>query len=271
MIRDHIAHLTLAGHRPRTIESRRQVLEAFRRSAHAHDLSRATSADVQEFLARDLKPASRRSYLAHLRGFYSWAVDEGLLQTDPTERVPSIRVKPGTPRPLSPDHLALALDSAPPRMRAWLLLMALEGLRCLEVAALRPSDLADVDGNRMLYLRECKGGGTATMPAHPAVVEALESLPIRNDRWWTVKASTISHEVSNYLRGLGIDATAHQLRHTAGTAWYRASDHDLLTTARLLRHAQVSTTQIYAQLDPRRPAEVVRLVALPGGRDASIA
>lgn len=269
MISRHIAHITLAGHRPRTIKSRREVLQRFRRDIHPRELEEATRSDVEHFLARDLKPASRRAYLGHLRSFYSWALAEGMVEADPTARIPAIRVPVGTPRPLAPDHLALALDEAPPRMRAWLLLMALEGLRCIEVAGLRPCDLVEVEGSKMLYLRECKGGGTATMPAHPAVVEALEALPVRNGLWWEVNANTISTVVSRFLHGLGIDATAHRLRHTAGTSWYRASGNDLLTTARLLRHARVSTTQIYAQLDPQRPAEVVRLVSLPGGQESA--
>lgn len=47
------------------------------------------------------------------------------------------------------------------------------------------------------------------------------------------------------------------------TSWYKASGHDLLTTARLLRHANVANTQIYALLDPTRPAQVVAGVHLP--------
>jgi integrase len=60
----------------------------------------------------------------------------------------------------------------------------------------------------------------------------------------------------------GINASAHQLRHYAGTTWYAASGNDLLATARLLRHVNVSTTQVYAALSPVRPAEVVGSVAL---------
>lgn len=54
----------------------------------------------------------------------------------------------------------------------------------------------------------------------------------------------------------------HRLRHFAGTAFYKASGHDLLATARLLRHSKVDTTMIYAQLDPTRPTEVVNAVPL---------
>lgn len=130
----------------------------------------------------------------------------------------------------------------------------------MEVAALRPADIMDAEGIALLYLRECKGGGTATVPAHADVLAALNALPIRDRAWWTLTPGTISTYVGRYLRSLGIEATAHQLRHTAGTSWYRASGHDLLTTARLMRHAHTSTTQGYAQLDPKRPAEVVSLV-----------
>ena len=271
MISEHVDHMTLAGLRPRSIKSRREVLQAFRHALAPRDLLDATKADVERFLARSLKPASRRCYLGHLRSFYTWAVEDGRTTNDPTARIPAIRVPAGTPRPIASDHLALALREATPRMRAWLLLMALEGLRCLEVAALRPCDLVDVEGSRMLFLRECKGGGTATLPAHPAVVAALEALPIRNGLWWEVNANTVSTDVSRHLHSLGIDATAHRLRHAAGTAWYHSSGHDLLVTAQLLRHARVSTTQIYAQLDPQRPAEVVRLVSVPEVQDAAIA
>lgn len=269
MLSDHVAYITLAGLRPRTIRSRREVLSSFVRHIHPRSLSTATKRDVESFLSRDLTASSRRTYLMHLRGFYAWAVEQELVAEDPTSKIKRIRVKTGAPRPIGVDDLALAIDQATPRMRAWVLLMSFAGLRCMEVAALRPCDLIQVDGQMLLYLRETKGGGSATLPAHPAIVEALSLLPVRDNLWWDVLPNTVSTEVSVYLKGLGIDASAHRLRHTAGTAWIRASGHDLLTTAALLRHASVSTTQIYAQLDPVRPAQVVNLVPVPSPQRAS--
>jgi integrase len=48
----------------------------------------------------------------------------------------------------------------------------------------------------------------------------------------------------------------------AATSWYKWSGHDLLMTQALMRHATVSSTQIYAATDPTRPREVVDLVPL---------
>lgn len=152
----------------------------------------------------------------------------------------------------------------PRRCGVWLLLMAMQGLRCIEVAALRPQDVTVTDTGGVLFLRECKGGGTASMPAHASIIAALALLPQRDGLWWECSRQHVSRQVSVYLRSLGIDATGHRLRHYAGTSWLRASGHDLLTTARLLRHESVKTTQIYAELDPRRPAEVLGLTHAPG-------
>ncbi len=263
MLSDHAAHLTLAGYRPRTIRARREVIRQFEAFIHPLSLRSATRRHVEQFLSRPLSASSRHTYLGHLRGLYRWALEEGHVKDDPTAKVGKIRVKPGVPRPITQDELALALDHAPPRMRAWLLLFAFAGLRCMEVAYLRPCDLLQADTGPLLFLRETKGGGQAHLPCHRAIVDALTVLPIRNNLWWDLLPNTVSTDTSEFLHGLGIEASAHRLRHLAATVWYRTSGEDLLTTASLMRHAQVNTTMVYSRIDPARPAEVVNLVTLP--------
>lgn len=264
MIDEYRNRLALTGYRPRTIAERIIVLRSFAEQLAPRSLRGAHRADVEAFLARPLAPESRRCYRSHLRAFYSWALEEGHISDDPTAKVPAIRVQRGTPRPIGGDDLAVALERAPARMRAWLLLMSLGGLRACEVAALRPADVLQVEGAALLYLRETKGGGTATVPAHPAVLAALARLRVdRSGLWWDVTAHHVSRKVSRYLHSLGLPCTGHQLRHFAGTSWYRESGHDLLTTQVLLRHATVASSQIYSQLDPTRPAQVVNLVEVP--------
>lgn len=262
MIRAYAARLALAGLRPSTISARTTCLRAFDQSLRPRTVADATRWDVEAYLARPLSPESRRAYRSHLRMFYAWALDEGLVDTDPTAKLPPIRVPHGTPRPISEPDLLHALSLADPRMRAWLLLMALGGLRCLEVAALRPQDVLEADTGALLFLRECKGGGTGMMPCHPAILEALVVLPVIGGAWWTCSRQRVSAEVGRFLRSTGVDATAHQLRHYAATSWFKASEHDILATSVLMRHASVRTTQVYAALDPTRPAEIVRRVHL---------
>jgi integrase/recombinase XerC len=191
-------------------------------------------------------------------------VEGEYLTSDPTAKVPAIRVPAGVPRPIPEGDLIRAVEQADVRMRAWLLLMALAGLRCVEVAGLRPADLVPGPSGVLLYLPECKGGGTARVPAHPLILRALEQVPIRNEAWWELTAGSLSASVNRYLRSVGVRSTAHSLRHFAGTSWYRASGHDLLATATLLQHVNVNTTQVYARIDDERPTEVVHAVGLAG-------
>lgn len=259
----YLNRLSLLGYRPNTIDARRKCLRAFAATLGDRGLTDATRLEIEAFLARPLAPESRRAYRSHLRAFYIWCVDEGYLTVDPSAKIGAIRVPHAMPRPIGDADLAHAIDLAPRRMRAWLLLMALAGLRAIEVAGLRPHDLLDTNSGVLLFLRECKGGGSATVPAHPEILRALAIIPIRDGAWWKCGARGVSRDVSHYLESVGVDATGHQLRHYAGTNWYRTSEHDLLTTQELLRHASVQSTQVYAKLDPTRPAQVVALTALP--------
>lgn len=264
MLDAYLNRLRLSSFRPNTIDLRRRVLSHFQRFIAPTSLPQAGRIEVEAFLARDLSPGTRRAYRSSLRHFYSWCVEEGYVTTDPTLRVPPIRVKAGVPRPVSEADLAHALSLADPRMRCWILLMSLAGLRCMEVSGLRPDDLVQAGGGWLLMLRVCKGGASGSVPAHPRLVEVLLELPRYDGAWWDVTPVTVSRQVGAHLRDCGIAATSHQLRHTAATAWYRASGEDLLATKRLLRHRSVSSTEVYAELASGRPAEVVALVKAAG-------
>lgn len=60
---------------------------------------------------------------------------------------------------------------------------------------------------------------------------------------------------------LGISCTAHQLRHTFATTLLRQGA-GLLAIQKLLGHASVKTTQIYADIEDTAPARALEL--LPG-------
>lgn len=257
--------LVLSNYRPATIRTHRAVLHNLDTYLRMRDLAAATRQDLIGFLARPLAPGSRRVYRSVVRLFYSWATEEGLVTTNPAEKLPSIRVNKGVPRPIDDVDLRHALSRADARTRAWLLLMALGGLRCLEVSGLAPTDLIRNDSGWLLFLRETKGGGAGTVPAHEHVVMALAQLPVTGGLWWSCSPKQVSRYTNEFLRSVGVNATAHQLRHSAATLWLRESGHDLLTTSHLMRHKSVETTQGYAALDPTRPAAVVGAVQSPWG------
>ncbi len=79
---DYLAHLVLAGYRPSTVRARGFILAAFAEWISPTDIGDANRRQVEGYLARDLKPESRRAYRSALRGLYGWALDEGLVAED---------------------------------------------------------------------------------------------------------------------------------------------------------------------------------------------
>lgn len=261
-VETHLAHLAFAGASPRTISARRAVL---RNASKEIPLLDMTEADIMRFVSRPgLAPESRRAYLSHLRAYFAWLVDRGYATSSPAARIPSVKVPRKVPRPISQADIVHAVACAKPRMKAWILLGALAGLRCLEIAGLEPRDIHITETGAILVLRVTKGGHQATVPCHDDILRALAQLPVRDGKWWDVSARHVSQEISVYLRSVGVEGTAHRLRHASACAWYEASGRDLITVQRLLRHASVSSTQIYADVSPTRPAEVVALTRLAG-------
>lgn len=68
---------------------------------------------------------------------------------------------------------------------------------------------------------------------------------------------TVNVLLDKYSEGIDKKISAHKFRHTAGTQVYQKSGGDLLLTQSFLGHKDVSTTQIYAEPDQSKMADVI--------------
>lgn len=244
-----------------TIEQRHIALTAFARWLFPAALTDATTADVEAFLAgrEPITARTRTWWLSTLTGFYSYLTRTGRRDTNPAAQIPRPRRRRTLPRPVSDDDLHHALAQADGHMRVWVTLAAYAGLRVGEIAALESSDVCWPEG----LLRVCgKGGHERMVPMHPQVaaelrrwgVPARGPLFARDGRAWT--AAMVSRRMSAYLRSVGVDATAHQLRHWFGSSTYRVS-RDLRVVQELLGHESPQTTAIYTSWSPATALEAV--------------
>lgn len=241
-----------------SIDKRDGCLRLFEDWLDPRGLFDASAADVETFLDGrrnrsgdgPISDRTRYAWISHLHAFYSWAQRRELTEADPTVSIDRPRMRLHLPRPIGEAELHEALDGArnDPQLAAWLALMAFGGLRCAEVATLDREDVLDHEGVMRVV---GKGNRERLVPIHPRVAEALSRYgmprfgPIfcREDgsRWLPYQ---VSHRVRRHLERLGIDATAHQLRHRFGTYAYRAT-RDLRTVAEVMGHSSVITTQGY--------------------------
>lgn len=241
----------------RTVQAyaeRLHLLDTARNGREWSDLGRD---DIEKWLDRHASCSqTRASYRSTACTFYDWMISRGTCDENPARQTVRPRVKRGQPRPIRTDDLARALRAADPRMRTILCLGAYAGLRAAEIAALRVDDI-DLRAE-MLYVRHGKGDKPRQVPIHAELAAALEDLPMpvrgpvvtTNRHTGFSGGRTITQAVAQYLRGLGINCTAHQLRHWFGTRIVEQAD--IQTAAHLLGHASVVTTQVYARWPEQR-------------------
>jgi site-specific recombinase XerD len=227
----------------------------------------ATPDDVEKFLDdRGVEGRTRYHWLAMMHSFYTWAIRYNLTSDDPTLSVDRPKLHGYLPRPIADEDLSLALEMACPQMRAWLLCGALAGMRCAEIAGLKRADVVE-SRERLRILG--KGRKERVVPLHPQLLEAIRraGLP-RSGPVFTrplggpYTPQAVSRAVSRYLHDLGIDATAHQLRHWFATQTY-ATSGDLLVVQNLLGHSSPTTTAVYTAWSRPAAEAAVGGLALP--------
>lgn len=251
------------GLQPTTIESRSSHLRSFARYLGHHVLD-ATRKDIEAFLAtRQLGARARYRWVSDLHVLFAWAIDNEMATEDPTVKIARPKLPQLLPRPIRTDDLAAAIDLAPPVIRAWLLLAAYAGLRCVEISRLAREDILEGHEEPVLMVHG-KGGKARLVPLHPDALAALRVLKLpragpvfRRPMGGPYTANQVSIVGGQYLHDLGLDVTMHQARHWFGTYTYQTSGHDVLLVRDLLGHASVKSTEGYAAFDRRGAAAAV--------------
>jgi len=240
-----------------------------------------TPTDVREYRAYLLNvkrqsPATINRRLVTLRVFCRWAMNEGLLASDPTSAIKPVKQVQPAPRWLDrKEQYALrraAEKDGDVRNLAILLLLLNTGLRVSEVAGLK---LADVELSERKGEITVRGKGTKvrTVPLNAEVRRALrEYLAKRpkvkhdavfvNQRGEPLGRLGIEYQVATLGRVAGLEhLTPHMLRHTFAKNLIDQSV-SLDQVAMLMGHRSLTTTARYTQPSQQ---DLVRAVERLGG------
>jgi len=244
-----------------TIEQRVKFAEHFERRWGTFDVP---SHEVVEWLM-GYTGWTRRTYLSHVKSLYAFLIETGVVTESPVAKMRTPPPPPPRPKPLNAEELRTVLESADDRMRAWLLLGYLAGLRCHEIAKVRGEDIDE----RSFYVLG-KGGREAVLPTHGALWTLAQSYPRKG--WWFpspqakhdhVSPSLVGQCIRHHFRACGIEGTGsvHRLRYSFGTELSR-SGAQIRVVQTLLRHSSLETTQRYIAVDEaERRAAIGGLVA----------
>jgi integrase len=145
--------------------------------------------------------------------------------------------------------------------------MLLTGCRLAETAAL---DITDVDlVARVATLRTTKGGDPDRVMISPRLAKILGAQigrrtdgPLFTAHGRRLSTRQIQRIVAARVQEAGITKpiTAHSLRHSFATRLYNQTG-DIRLVQQALRHTHVTTTEVYAQIEPARWRRAVAKVA----------
>lgn len=230
----------------------------------------------EDLLAQGLSSLTVGSYITTVRLFYEWA--------EANKFYPNVARGVRSPkRKQAFKKLALTMDQSVDileytdtlnnlRDRALILLDYYTGLRTIEISRARVEDITYKGGQRVLMVQG-KGRDErdnfvlledeAYQPIKEYLATRRRILPSEplftstsnNSRGDTLTTRTISKIIKEALKAIGLDNrsyTAHSLRHTTAVTILRGGG-SLEQAQFTLRHANISTTQIYTHtLDEER-------------------
>ena len=256
---------------PQTIRARMVVISA--RFAEWGENGFTADNIRQWFASANLERWSRTTYYSHLNSFCEFLVTAGYATENPMEEVRKPKAPRSQPRPLSEAEVRRVTAAADGRVRDWLQLALLQGLRVHEIAKLRGEDV-QAEG---LFVRG-KGGVEATLPVHADIWAMARRYP--DHGWWFpgrskgshIQAGTITNAVTQLFRSVGVAGSIHRCRHTYGTRLLRAGAH-IRQVQTLMRHGSLQTTALYTAVDEDELRQAINLLpstaGLDGGPDAA--
>lgn len=119
-----------------------------------------------------------------------------------------------------------------------------QAMRVSEVVDLKPEDVDK--GQKILRIKDAKGGKDRNIPISPQVERGLKNLPVGcGIRALEIMFKKISKKVLNR------DLHFHTLRHSGATYYLTDKKWDSRQVQVFLGHSSLQTTQIYTHIKPQ--------------------
>lgn len=257
----------------------RQFCSYLKENADLSDISEASHETVDGYMQwlsdQGKSPATITRSAASLKSFFNYLISLGVINTNPSKNLTHKKVERKLPQILTGEEVELLLeqprctDMKGYRDKAMLELLYATGIRVSELISLNESDV-NLNGGFI----KCKSKDKERIiPLYPAAIKALSEY-ITNIRpkmigsydetalFVNVNGERMSRQgfwkIIKYYQDkaqIKKDITPHTLRHSFATHLLE-NGADLRSIQEMLGHADISSTQVYAQLVKQRLKDV---------------
>ena len=264
LIAEYLRHIKANG-----IESSHNLsaamLARFKGFIETERLNNITHLQIEKFKnwrrENGLLPSSVNRELAVIKAMFNRGVEWSFLARSPAQAVKKFKEPKRQSRFFTKDEIAKMHKAADAALGPMIAFLVNTGLRRDE---LRHLTWADVSLERKMLTIQAKDDWRPKdyevrhIPLNAGALKALhglsdargQSAPIFQDRFGNAYASDfLTHRFKKFLRGLKIEGSMHSFRHTFASHLIM-NGADLYSVSKLLGHASIKTTEIYAHLAP---------------------
>jgi site-specific recombinase XerD len=266
----------MRGYSPDTIKRYRMTAQLLQRHIQAQGLEDCTNLKVREFFyhGRQERHWSANSFITYhksLAVFFRWCVQQGYLQSNPTDEIEMPKTEKKLPPKLTKQEALRLLEIAHnypypytfQRYRNYAIFATFvyAGLRKKELLHLQ---MVDVDlANQSIFIRQGKGSKDRVVPISSTLAGILQRYLEQRSRlnktcpeFFTslnrnmrFTESGMKRLVEFMKKASGICFGVHKLRHTFATLMLEGGC-DIFSLSKMLGHSDIKTTTIYLAASP---------------------
>ena len=265
---------------PATLDGYQRDIEGFLNYLSEQEVSDITQTSihyVRSYLAtrhrQGLTGTSMQRALSSLRGFYKYLIKQNLLVANPATDVRAPKDAKILPKVLDVDQVdqLLSYTATNPldiRDHTIMELMYSSGLRLSELVNVNLQDLdlraaqlkVTGKGNKTRYVpigQQARAALTTWLGLRAGLAQAKEQAVFINNRGTRLSQRSVQKRMREQAQRsqLNVHVHPHMLRHSFASHLLESSG-DLRAVQELLGHANISTTQVYTQLDFQHLAKV---------------
>ena len=205
-----------------------------------------------------------------LSASFNKAVSEGLLPKNPFSQLTAkekIPMAESDREFLTIDELKRLAEADCPNkaVKQAFMFSCFTGLRISDIRQLRPENIKKSADDKGLYIDVVmqKTKRKVTVPLSKEALQWLPETPRPDEPYFKLPKATpaLGVNIKKWCKNAGIDkhVTFHSSRHTFGTTMLTLGA-DLYTTSKLMGHADVSTTTVYAKIIDQKKVDSIHLL-----------
>lgn len=260
-------------HSFKTTLAYRQILKQFSDYFSNPNLQSLTQYMIEIYLQEKLNVSTytAQKHLAYLRSFFNNAVDKGLIKDNPCRKIKNFKLPQKLPVYFSDNEFKKLLEAVDSEDLKDLIIFAVNtGLRQMELLTLCWNQINFKDKiiilNNQTHITKSKK--VRSIPLNNTTFNILlnrskraESCLIFTYKGLPIKQDFITHKFKKYVRKAKLDDRLHfhSLRHSFASKLTRKGV-GIYQVSKLLGHADIKTTMIYAHLRVKDLRESVELL-----------